>query len=457
MYEEDTIAAVATASGEAGIGIVRVSGPRALAVGDKVFRARRNIRLSKRPSHTVTYGWVISDEAIVDEALALIMKGPRSYTGEDVVEFHCHGGQVPLRKVLQAVLGAGSRLSEPGEFTRRAFMHGRIDLSQAEAVIDIIRAKTDRAMDAAVRQLQGELSAAVRQVRDRLLEMMTHLEADIDFPELELEVQTQEQVRLGCVESLNHIRDMLVGARQGRLLRDGVRIAIVGRPNVGKSSLMNRLVREDRSIVTEIPGTTRDVVEEWIHLHGVPAVLSDTAGIHDSPDPIERLGMERTRTALVRADLVLFIIDGAFGLTEADRALYEIVPERTSRLIVVNKADIMESNGGAAIQGLPSDADWVAVSALTGYQMEKLEARMAEMVGVVDKGESFVANSRQEESLRRAQDHLDAALFTAGQGLGTDMIAIDIRSAWAALGEITGETVGEDLLDQIFSRFCIGK
>lgn len=457
MFGEETIAAVATAPGEGGIGIVRVSGPEAISVGDRVFQARRSVRLSGRPSHSVTYGWVVSGGALVDEALAILMRGPRSYTGEDVVEFHCHGGQVAVRKVLEEVLGAGARLAEPGEFTRRAFMNGRLDLTQAEAVIDIIRAKTDRAMSAAVRQLQGALSSSVRQVRDRLLEMMAHLEADIDFPELELEVQTLEQVRRGCEESLGQVRELLAGAKQGKLMQEGVRIALVGRPNVGKSSLMNRLLREERSIVTDIPGTTRDVVEDWIQLKGVPAILSDTAGIHDSRDPIEQLGMERSRATLARADLILFIIDGAQGLTDEDRSLYRVLPENTPRLIVLNKVDLMRGSVEEVRQGLSSNLESVAVSALTGYGIAELEERMGQLIGLVDMGESFVSNSRQEEALRRAAHHLEAALATEKQNLGVDLIAIDIRSAWLALGEITGQTVGEDLLDQIFSRFCIGK
>ncbi len=458
MLGEDTIAAVATGMGEGGIGVIRISGSDAVSVGSRCFRPRAGRALRDRRTHTVTYGWVIDPSgAPVDEALAILMRGPRSFTGEDVVELHCHGGQVAVRQVLDVVLAAGARLAEPGEFTRRAFLNGRIDLAQAEAVVDIIRAKTDRAMSAAVSQLRGELGGPVRSVRDRLLEVMAHLEADIDFPELDLEVQTRSEVTQACEESLARLHGLLAGARQGKLLREGLRVVLAGRPNVGKSSLMNRLVRENRSIVTEIPGTTRDVIEEWINLRGLPVVLADTAGIRPTEDVVERLGVDRSRAMLDRADLVLVVIDAEAGVTPEDHSLIDLLPTGKPRLGLVNKIDLAPNFDLGSVASALGGCEVLGVSAVSGMGLEELELTIARSAGGHDVEESFLANARHEEALRRAVEHLEAALQTERAGFSSDLVSIDIRSAWAVLGEITGETVGEDLLDQIFSRFCIGK
>jgi tRNA modification GTPase len=455
---EDTIAAIATGMGEAGIGVVRLSGPEAVSVGERVFRARRGMPLGARRSHSVVYGWVITpDGAVVDESLALIMRGPRSYTGEDVVELHSHGGQVAVRQVLDAVLQAGARLAEPGEFTRRAFLNGRVDLSQAEAVIDIIRAKTDRALKAAVGQLRGSLGDEVRAIRDRLLEVAAHLEADIDFPELDLEVETFDHLAEGCQWGLERIRGLLRGTRQGRLLREGYRVVLAGRPNVGKSSLLNRLVRENRAIVTEVPGTTRDVIEEWVSIQGMPVIIADTAGIRETTDVVERLGVDRSRAMLDRADLVVLVVEAGPGITPQDREVADHLPPHTPKAVVFNKVDLapgfllpqtLEGVAGARI---------LSVSAETGAGLDQLEGVIAETAGLSDREESMVANARHEEALRRAAAHLESALQTRQAGYGSDLLSIDVRGAWVALGEVTGESVGEDLLDQIFSRFCIGK
>jgi tRNA modification GTPase len=455
--KDETIAAIATGMGEAGVGIVRISGPQAVSVGETAFRPHRGAPLGNRRSHTVTYGWVVDREGrVVDEALALVMRGPRSFTGEDVVELQCHGGQMAVRRVLQAVLEAGARLAEPGEFTRRAFMNGRIDLSQAEAVVDIIRAKTDRAMTAAVEQLRGGLKAAVASVRDRLLEMAAHLEADIDFPELDLEVQTFDQVEEGCRWCLQQLEQLLRGARQGRLLREGFRVVLAGRPNVGKSSLLNRLVRENRAIVTSIPGTTRDVIEEWVNIQGLPVLLADTAGIRQTDDVVERLGVDRSREMLARADLVLLVVDASEGICDEDEQVMRSLPQGVARIGVANKIDLAQFDLEELARML-GGSPVIGVSAETGEGLDRLEGLIAEAAGLTDKEESLVANLRQEEALRRAMAHIEAALETRRAGFGSDLISIDVRAAWVALGEITGETVGEDLLDQIFSRFCIGK
>lgn len=458
MVGEETIAAIATGAGEGGIGIVRLSGDAALAVAERIFRPRRGLPLGRRRSHTVTYGWVETAAGErVDEALALVMRGPHSYTGEDVVELQCHGGQLAVRRVLEQALQAGARLAEPGEFTRRAFLNGRMDLSQAEAVVDLIRAKTDRAMAAAVAHLSGSLREAVGAMRSRLLEMMAHVEADIDFPELELEVQTREEIAAGCAEALAAMERMLGGARAGRILREGLRVVLAGRPNVGKSSLLNRLVRENRAIVTAVPGTTRDVIAEWVELGGVPVQLSDTAGIRDTDDPVEQLGVERTRTALRQAHLVLVVVDCAAGLLPEDREWIAELPATASRIGVANKIDLNPAFPLAELAEALGGAPVVAVSAEQGTGLPALEAEIARQAGALDAGEDLLVNARQAEAIRRAAAHLREALEALAQGVGVELVSIDLRAAWMALGEVTGETADDQLLDQIFGRFCIGK
>lgn len=449
---------MATALGEAGVGIVRISGSTAVAAAERVFRPKIGPPLGRRQSHRMVYGWVVTQEGLpIDEALGVVMKGPRSYTGEDVVELHCHGGQVAVRRVLDAVLAAGTRLAEPGEFTKRAFLNGRMDLAQAEAVIDIIRAKTDRSMSAAVQQLRGDLSRAVEQIRDRLLEIMAHLEADIDFPELELEVKTLEEVDVGCNWCLDRLQELLVGARQGKILRDGFRVVLAGRPNVGKSSLLNRLVRDNRAIVTAVPGTTRDVIEEWVNIAGLPVVVADTAGIRETEDVVERLGVDRSRAMLERADLVLIVLDAATGVTSGDLEVIRELPRDVPKIALVNKLDLLPKvdlqTFGREIGGLPV----LGLSAETGDGLQELERSIAEAAGSSDREENFLANARQEQALRTAVEQVNEALDTLRAGYGSDLVSIDIRGAWMALGEITGESVSEELLDQIFSRFCIGK
>ncbi|MGE5675758.1 MAG: tRNA uridine-5-carboxymethylaminomethyl(34) synthesis GTPase MnmE [Mycobacterium leprae] len=454
----DTISAIATGMGEAGIAVIRISGPDAVDVAARVFRPRTGRPLGSSVSHRVVYGWVETTTGrTVDEALAVVMRGPHSYTGEDVVEIHCHGGQIAVGSVLGCVLAAGARLAEPGEFTRRAFMNGRMDLAQAEAVIDIIRAKTDKAMGLAVRQLKGRLSEGIGRIRERLLEVTAHLEADIDFPELELEVQTLSEVEEVCRWGTGELNRLLEGARGGRILRDGLRVVLAGRPNVGKSSLLNRLLRENRAIVTEVPGTTRDVIEEWVNIKGFPVLLADTAGLRDTTDVVERIGVERTHSALSQADLVLLVIDAVCGVTPDDQAIFRGLPAGVETVLVINKVDLTAAGAWGDVRSTLGEVEAVVVSAATGTGIDQLEEVLVRAAGGVDPEVSLVGNARQEESLRRALRHLEGALETLQNGFGSDMISIDVRGAWTALGEVTGDSVGDDLLDQIFSRFCIGK
>jgi len=457
MQGDETIAAIVTGMAEAGVAVIRISGGSSIAVAERVFQQRRGVPLSRRRSHSITYGSCVDESGSpIDEGLGLVMRGPASYTGEDVVELHCHGGLVAVRQILRSVLSAGARMAEPGEFTRRAFMNGRIDLSQAESVIDVIRAKTDRSLRAAVQHLGGQLSSTVSTLRYRLLDAIAHLEADIDFPELELETKTLEATRLTCIECVSLVKELRSGARRGEVLREGLRVVLVGRPNVGKSSLMNALAREDRSIVTPIPGTTRDVVEHWISLSGYPVLLADTAGIRQTDDVVEKVGVERALDAVGRSDLVLFVMDAATGVTNEDREVAQAIPSGAAIVGVVNKADLVAEVSLIGYSEVLSGVV-VPVSAKSGQGLDVLEELLVEMAGGNDSGEGLMVNARQDEILQRTAAHLEAGLVTLGLGMGSDLVSIDLRSAWSALGEITGETVGDDLLDQIFGQFCVGK
>lgn len=463
MFVDDTIAAIATAPGEGGIGIVRLSGPEAAAIAARIFRPLRPGPL--RP-YRLRYGHVFDPATgtVVDEALAALMRAPRSFTREDVVELSCHGGPLPLQAVLNLALAAGARLARPGEFTMRAFLNGRIDLTQAEATLDVIRARTDAGLALAQAQLGGWLAREVRTTRAALLECLAYVTVVVDFPEDEVESQEiGPQLRAG----LAGVEGLLRGADQGIIYRQGARAAIVGRPNVGKSSLLNALLRADRAIVTPVPGTTRDTLEETANLGGVPVVLVDTAGIRASDDPVEQLGVERSRAALAGADLALLVFDASQPLTAEDRAIAALTVDKPT-LLVWNKADTVEGTGGLGTggwgQGEPAHSRLVATvwtSAATGAGVGELARAVAKALlggAPAAAGEAHLVSSpRHRDALRRAEEHLRGAVDGWEVGHPADLIGGDLTAALNALGEITGETVGDDLLDVIFSRFCIGK
>ena len=450
---DDTIAAISTPIGEGGIGIVRMSGPEALAILRRIFKRARGGSLA---SYRLHYGHIVDPRSgeVVDEVLASYMKAPHTYTRQDVVEINCHGGIVPLRRILELCLREGARLASPGEFTLRAFVNGRIDLAQAEAVLDIVRAKTEAGLRVALDQLKGRLSEEVRRLRARLVDVLAYLEASIDFPEDEIPARDLasdlEQARKGLEELLAH-------ADRGLIYRQGIRTAIVGRPNVGKSSLLNALLRTSRAIVAPIPGTTRDTLEETLNLQGIPLVLVDTAGIvAETEDVLTRLGIERSRKALAQADLALLVLDGSEPLSEADRQIAALVGEKAA-ILVINKLDLPQAIGEPDI--LPQ-APRVRISALTGEGLEELERTIVEVVfsgQVLASEEPLVSNPRHKDALRRALEHVISAQKAHAQGLPADFLAIDLTAAVSALGEITGETVSEDLLEAIFSNFCVGK
>ena len=469
---DDTIAAIATPVGEGGIGIVRLSGPDAANILERLFVPASPLPAGRPQPRALHYGHVVdpSSGQVVDEVLAAYMPAPATYTRQDVVEIDGHGGIVALRRILGLCLRQGARLAEAGEFTARAFLNGRLDLAQAEAVLDVVRSRTETSLQAAVDQLGGRLSGHLRPLRARLVDALAYTEASLDFAEDEIPPRDIGQALAETAAGLEHL---LAEAERGIVYRQGVRVAIVGRPNVGKSSLLNRLLRTNRAIVTDVPGTTRDTLEETLNLQGIPVVLVDTAGIQAEPeDPVERLGVERSRAALAQADLALLVVDASQPLADADEAIAGLVRGRPA-IVVLNKIDLPAyagtaydgtaydetANDGTAGDGLlPAPA--VRISALSGEGLDALEQALVETVlsGQVTASEApMVTNPRHKEALERALDHVLAAGEAHGRGELPELLAIDLSAAVQALGEITGQAAGEDLIEAIFANFCVGK
>jgi tRNA modification GTPase len=464
MYSlDDTIAAISTPAGEGGIGIVRMTGPDAVPILHRLFRPGSRPHPPGLEARTMHYGHIVDPDGgkVVDEVLAVYMPGPRTYTRQDVVEINGHGGIVALRHILGLCLRQGARLAEAGEFTARAFLNGRLDLAQAEAVLDVVQAKTEVSLQAAVGQLAGHLSDRVRTVRAKLVDALAYLEATIDFEEDEI---PEQDIGPDLEQATDVLSRLLVEADRGIIYRQGIRTAIVGRPNVGKSSLLNRLLRTSRAIVTEIPGTTRDTLEETLNLQGVPVVLVDTAGIAEkTQDPIERLGIERSRTALAQADLALLVVDASQPVGEADRAIADLVKDKAA-IVVLNKIDLLgpdwEGDGRLRGADMLPEAQSVPVSAPTGQGLEGLEGAIIQAIfsGQVEAAQApMVTSPRHKEALNRALDHVGAAQAAHQAGQLPDLVAIDLAAAAGALGEITGQTASEDLVETIFAKFCIGK
>ena len=464
--KETTIAAISTAYGEAGIGIVRMSGPESLDVLKKVFVPKAaecgaGAAFEYAPRH-MYYGRAMDpkDGSTIDECLAVWMPGPSSYTGEDVVELQCHGSVISYKKILSAFLESGAVMAERGEFTRRAFMNGRMDLAQAEAVIDLIKARSGRSFDCAVSQLSGRLSESIRQIRAELLDVLVDLTVNMDYPDEDIEQLTYERF-LNRVSAINdEILKLKESSGEGRILKEGLRVAIVGKPNVGKSSILNMLLRENRSIVTDVPGTTRDTIEEQISIRGITICFVDTAGIHDSEDKVESIGIERSKEAFNKADLLLLVIDGSGSLTDEDRALLAMAEGRPA-IIIYNKSDIaniLASAGGKITGG--GENSIVRLSAKTGEGLAELEDRIEQFVTggrVRREDDVIVTNVRHAQLLDKAAAELAEAVNMIKQEEAMDFIEVNIRSAYDLLGEITGDTAGDDVLTEVFSRFCLGK
>ncbi len=455
----DTIAAVATAPGPGGIGIVRISGPEARGVVERVVRFHESIQRPRpRFAHRVDVIDPAAPHAAIDDGLLLYMPGPNSYTGEDVIELQGHGGVLVTTRVLDAVLRSGARPAEPGEFTLRAFLNGRLDLAQAEAVADLVAAPTAEALAAAADQLAGRLSSSVRELRRACLDLMARLEAEIDFTEEDVPAVPRDDLRR-TLESIDEtLEEILAGADRGLLQRHGFRVVLVGSPNVGKSSLMNALLATERAIVTEIPGTTRDVVEESFNLDGIPVRLSDTAGLRPTDDPVERIGVDRSGAALAAADLAALVLDGSRGLVAADRdAARQVAAAGKQAIVVVNKTDLPPAITTEDAAGL-IDAPVCRTSAINGDVAGVREA-LQTLIGDGSPNPDLgtVASLRHKQALERARGELAGAREAVAGGLPADFIAIGLRGAVQALGEVTGESATEDLLDTIFAKFCIGK
>ena len=456
MSEQDTICAVSTPPGAGGIGIVRVSGANAFQIASTVFKPRSAKELNAAPTHTLHYGHVVDPASgeIVDEVLLSVMRGPSTYTREDVVEINCHGGMMPLWRTVGLLIAAGARQAEPGEFTKRAFLSNRIDLAQAEAVMDIINAKTDIALRAANEQLRGGLSAEITALRDRLLSLTASVEAGIDFPEEDIETESGQPLSDEIARSLAAVDAALSSSACGRILRDGFATAIVGKPNVGKSSLLNALLKQDRAIVTAVPGTTRDVLEEYVSIAGVPLKILDTAGIRHSHDVVEQEGVRRSLVAIGSADIVLLVLDGSRPLTDEDcRVLDET---RNKQVIaIINKSDLPRR-----LEPLTRPEIQVSVSCSTGAGLSDLKRVLADIVkqGMIGQREhAWAVNQRHTIALEQTKASLEKALATSRSGLSPEFIALDLRGALDSVGLIIGATYTDDILEKIFNEFCIGK
>jgi tRNA modification GTPase len=451
----DTIAAIATPLGEGGIALIRLSGPRSLAIAGAAFHplGKSSLAPAAAPTHTIHYGRILRAGRVIDEVLLSVLRAPRTFTREDVVEITCHGGLLTAKLVLDAILEQGARLAEPGEFTRRAFLNGRIDLAQAEAVADLIHARTDLAAAAAREQLAGHLSRRINLLRDDLMKILAHVEAHLDFPDEDIAPDTQQKLLERLRAAISFMDELLRTANEGQLLRRGVRAGIVGRPNVGKSSLLNQLLGHDRAIVSPIPGTTRDTIEETASVRGLPVVFIDTAGLREATDQIEVEGVRRSRGVLAAAELILHVLDGSAPLSSGDEKLWEEFAGK-KRLLIRNKADLAQR------LELPAGRNAISVSCLTGAGLEELKDAIQEMLcagGIHAEMLQVMVNSRHEDALRRARSAATRAEEALRNGAGLELTALDLRLAANAVGEIVGKTTTEDLLDSIFSQFCIGK
>ena len=453
--EFDTIAAISTPLGEGAIGIVRLSGTDSFKIAQKIFKGKD---LNSVASHTLNYGHIVDPDKdeILDEVMVGAMRSPKTFTREDIIEINTHGGIAVTNEILQLVIREGARLAEPGEFTKRAFLNGRVDLTQAEAVMDIIRAKTDKAMNIAVKQLDGSLSDLINNTRQEILNTLAQVEVNIDYPEYDdVAEATTEIIREKTTEFEALLTNLLKTARRGKILREGISTAIIGRPNVGKSSLLNNLLREEKAIVTDIEGTTRDVIEEYVNINGVPLKLVDTAGIRETEDIVERIGVERSRKALKEADLVLLVLNSSEPLTDQDRQLLDISQD-SNRIILLNKVDLPQQ---IELDEIP--ADHIKISVLKNQNINQIEDRINalffENAGLVEQDATYLSNARHISLIEKAVESLQAVNEGLAMGMPVDLLQVDLTRTWEILGEITGDAAPDELITQLFSQFCLGK
>jgi len=462
ILKEDTIAAISTPFGTGGTGKIRISGPEAYKIGDKIFKAAaEGKKLSEQKTYTAHYGFIYDpkEDKMIDEVVTILMRKPHSFTGENVLEIDCHGGMTPLRAVLELVLAHGARLAEAGEFSQRAFLNGRIDLAQAEAVIEIINSKTEKSLDIAVDQLSGKLSQEVDQIKEEAVKLLAQLEAAIDYPEDEIDGFSAAELSAKLDYINEEIEKLLKSSQQGRIYREGLKTVIVGKPNVGKSSLLNYFLEEKRAIVTDIPGTTRDVIEEYVNLKGIPLKIIDTAGIRETADEVEKIGVDRTRKSAEKADLVLFMLDISQGITEEDRRIYELIKDKPL-IVIVNKTDLP-----AKIERKKIEADfkehsllWISLLEEEGLEELKediLDEILDEEISADD--QVIITKKKKKNALQRASEAVKRVIVSHETNMPYDFLTIDLKDCVYALGEITGETAAEDIIDRIFSDFCLGK
>lgn len=460
MKEFDTICAIATPIGEGGVAIIRISGENALDIASRIFKPKNDYDIRSMKTYTMKYGNIIDLEKkeIIDEVILSYMKAPSSYTGENVVEINCHGGVVSTNSVLNEIIKAGARLAEPGEFTKRAFLNGRIDLSQAEAVMDIITAKTELSMKSAMMQRNGALSKEIEELRKYLLNVLALIEYAVDFTEDDEDVIDDNlisQVKDGIEKTDTKIKNLLSNADEGKIIRDGLNIVIVGKPNVGKSSLLNALLKEKRAIVTDVPGTTRDVIEEYVNLDGIPIRITDTAGIRETEDVVERIGVEKSKQKIEEADLIILMLDTSREIDEEDKAIIDKIKDR-KYIVLLNKIDLEMKISEEIISNLNNKID---ISAKTGKGIGDLKNRIKDLFfnGEINSESLIVSNTRHKQALYRAKENCETAIGRVNANEYLDLVSIYITAAMKALGEITGNELEEDLLNKIFSEFCVGK
>ncbi len=460
MKDKDTIIAIGTRPGEAAIGIVKLSGSRAIEIVDKIFRSKSGRKITEIGTFSMIYGYIAGDKGgIIDEVIVSVMKEPKSYTKEDVVEINCHGGLLATGKVLELCLNKGARMAEPGEFTKRAFLNGRIDLTQAEAVIDIVRSKTEESLKIAAKNLRGEIKSKIKSLRDRILDVLAQLEASVDFIEEDLEITPYDKLEKEVVAIKSDLEELIENERKGEIIKTGVKVAIVGKPNVGKSSLLNYILGREKAIVTSIPGTTRDAVEEILYVEGIPLILVDTAGIRKTKNTVEKIGVGRSMKHIDEAELIIMVMDGSKNFDKIDAEIIEKLKGRNS-ICCINKIDLEQKLGMEKVDKFFKNEDIIRISALKGTGIGRLEKIIRNRV-LDDKGinlaEKVIVNERHKNILKRVKNSLESAKKAMVTEMSEEFPSYDLREAYAMLGEITGDTVKDDILDKIFGQFCIGK
>ncbi len=457
----DTIAGISTSQGEAAIGIIRISGTEAYSIAKNIFVDKNHKKLEKIQNRKMTYGMIVDDEQIIDEVLLVYMKAPYTFTREDIVEINCHGGSVPIKRIMELLLKKGCRLAERGEFTKRAFLNGRLDLAQAESIMDMISAKTSKGFDVAFNQMEGALSQKINGIRNDLLKTLAHIEVNIDYPDEDIEMITYDELLTDLEVTKVKINNLLSSADTGRIIREGLKTVIIGKPNVGKSSLLNALLKESRAIVTEIAGTTRDVIEEYLNIDGIPIKIVDTAGIRDTNDIVEKIGVEKSKQFFNEADLILVMLNSSEELTDEDKKILSNIDDREV-IVIVNKTDLENKIDYDELSKLiPNHIDKIIKVSIKNEQgIQEIEDKIKALVysGEIKQNENvYITNARHKNALERANNSIEDAIQSVELNMALDFIEVDVKNTYEYLGEISGETLEENIVDKIFSNFCLGK